>query len=38
MYSLDQLDTLAIFCTLVKVIYAVGALELIKPLSTLIGM
>jgi hypothetical protein len=37
MYTVDQLDTLAIFCTAVKIVYVVGALELIKPLSALIG-
>lgn len=34
----DQLDLLAFYCTLVKVVYLVGALDLIQPLSERIGM
>lgn len=36
-YSPDSLDLLALFCTLVKVIYIVGALDLIPLLAERIG-
>jgi len=35
-YDSDTLDILAIFCTVVKIVFVVGALELISPLVNLI--
>ena len=36
-YTSEQLDLLALFCTLVKIVYITGVLELIEPLSRLIS-
>lgn len=36
-YNSNELDLLAVFFTLIKIFYVVGALELITPLSKLIG-
>lgn len=36
-YNSDELDLLALFCTLVKILYVVGCLEFISPLIALIS-
>jgi hypothetical protein len=36
-YSAEELDLLAFFCTLVKIVYIVGALDLVQVLVKLIG-
>jgi tetratricopeptide (TPR) repeat protein len=36
-YNSDELDLLALFCTLVKILYVVGCLEIIPPLIKLIN-
>jgi hypothetical protein len=36
-YSAEELDLLAFFCTLVKIVFIVGALDLVQTLVKLIG-
>jgi hypothetical protein len=36
-YNADELDLLALLCTVVKILYVVGDLDLIPPLVALIG-